>query len=173
MIKFNVRSVRLSSWGTSLDDLCGNLLHFIHKCLSLARKTQQGHFETGMAAGRFICALITVLTQMTAWTGSIKTESGHCLFKKQRQSKEDIWHEAVNLMLHLFSHTAACGTHSGPILLNTDPEEFSALLEHVCQAMGGGKVLVQVSLVRLSQRLLPVHHPLRKAQGKDELTQQD
>lgn len=63
---------------------------FIHKCSSLARKTQQGHFETGRAAGRFICALITVLTQMTAWTSSIKTESGPCLFKKQRQSKEDI-----------------------------------------------------------------------------------
>lgn len=170
MIKFNLNFLFVQSdylleephWMT-----CGNLLHFIHKCSSLARKTQQGHFETGRAAGRFICALITVLTQMTAWTGSIKTESGPCLFK------EDIWHEAINLRLHLFSHTAACGTHSGPNLLNTDPEEFSALLEHVCQAMGGGKVLVQVSLVRLSQRLLPVHHPLRKAQGKDELTQQD
>lgn len=35
-------------------------------------------------------------------------------------------------------------------LTNTDPEEFSALLDHVCQAVSGSQVLIQVSLVRLS-----------------------
>lgn len=56
-------------------------------------------------------------------------------------------------------------THSAPLLVATDPEEFPALLDHVCQAMSGSQVLVQVSLVRLSQRLLPVHHPLAKEEG--------
>ncbi len=52
------------------------------------------------------------------------------------------------------------------MLVTTDPEEFPALLDHVCQAMSGSQVLVQVSLVRLSQCLLPVHHPLTKEEGE-------
>lgn len=46
--------------------------------------------------------------------------------------------------------------------LTTDPEEFAALLDHVCQAVSGSQVLIQVPLVWLSQCLLPVHHPLTK-----------
>lgn len=54
---------------------------------------------------------------------------------------------------------------SAPVLLTTDPEEFPALLDHVRQAVSGSQVLIQVSLVRLSQCLLPVHHPLTKEEG--------
>lgn len=48
--------------------------------------------------------------------------------------------------------------------LATNPEELPALLQHVSQAVGGGQVLVQVSLVRLAKGRLPVHHPETKAQ---------
>lgn len=47
-----------------------------------------------------------------------------------------------------------------PELLNTDPEEFPALLDHVRQPVSGSQVFVQVPLVRLSQHLPPVHHPV-------------
>lgn len=56
------------------------------------------------------------------------------------------------------------------MLLTTDPEEFAALLDHVCQSVSGSQVLVQVSLVRLSQHLLPVHHPLTKEEGEKRTT---
>lgn len=56
------------------------------------------------------------------------------------------------------------GMHS-----TTNPEEFPALLDHVCQAMSGSQVLIQVSLVRLSQVLLPVHHPLVDKEEKRQV----
>lgn len=48
---------------------------------------------------------------------------------------------------------------------NTDPEEFPALLDHVCQSVSGSQVFIQVSLVRLPERLLPVHHPVSITRG--------
>lgn len=48
----------------------------------------------------------------------------------------------------------------GSWLIVTYPEEFPALLDHVCQAMSGSQVLVQVPLVWLPECLFPVHHPL-------------
>lgn len=54
------------------------------------------------------------------------------------------------------------------MLLTTHPEEFPALLDHMCQAMSGSQVLIQVSLVWLSQCLLPVHYPLTKEEEKKE-----
>lgn len=66
-------------------------------------------------------------------------------------------------MLYLLLVIYIC---SAPVLLITDPEEFPALLDHVCQAMSGSQVLIKVPLVRLSQCRLPVHHPLTKEKGK-------
>lgn len=64
-------------------------------------------------------------------------------------------------------------THAAPVFSATDPEEFPALLDHVCQAMSGSQVLIQVSLVRLSQCLLPVYHPLTEEGERDRWTQQN
>lgn len=50
----------------------------------------------------------------------------------------------------------------------TDPEEFPALLDHVCQAVSRSQVLVQVPLVWLSQCLFPVHHPLTSERGQKQ-----
>lgn len=77
------------------------------------------------------------------------------------------WHANFKLKSQEFAG------HSRAVWLTTDPEEFPALLDHVCQAMSGGQVLIQVSLVRLSQCLLPVHHPLTIAEGKDRWMQQE
>lgn len=57
-------------------------------------------------------------------------------------------------------------TFSALVLLSTDPEEFPALLDHVCQAMSGSQVLIQVSLIWLSQCLLPVHHPMTEEEER-------
>lgn len=76
-------------------------------------------------------------------------------------------HPSANLVWHLqlFMFTLTFQSiHS-----TTDPEEFPALLDHVCQAMSGSQVLIQVSLVRLSQVLLPVHHPLIDKEGKRQV----
>lgn len=46
-------------------------------------------------------------------------------------------------------------------------EEFSALLYHMRQAMCGGQVFIQVSLVWFSQSVLSVHDPvIRKTHAK-------
>lgn len=61
-------------------------------------------------------------------------------------------------------------------IIITDPEEFPALLDHVCQAMSGSEVFIQVPLVWFSECLLPVHHPLKeegKGKGHDEINNSD
>lgn len=53
--------------------------------------------------------------------------------------------------------------------VSTNPEELPALLQHVSQAVGGGQVLVQVPLVWLAKRGLPVHHPETEPQTNNEV----